>query len=307
MPKRQRRKDDACVQKRQFLGRYAIARVANRSKVKRVALKNLGELVCEPVWFNSGYIYPLGYCAQVEYKDILDPNIRISYCCQIVNNCGRPWFKVTSPTLETSFVGKSPTACWKQVLDRINETLATKGLPVVRTQVAGPEYFGLNDPAIVEAIEGLDPNKTCEAYWVEKENILHARQVYEARHPKPSRTGRNRQVREEDPDDCLTYAGAWSSIQRKERYRNRMLNQGHAVDVEDDNPMPEYVDPITLQSVVLPALSPYGHVAGYYSWVQALKESSGTCPFTKLPLTIESLIKLTKQNFRKYQSCIIEL
>ena len=74
------------------------------------------------------------------------------YKCEITENSGKPWFKVTSPTTEITYSGKSPTACWKQILDCINETLKIKGVPVVRTQVAGPEYFGLNDPVIVESI-----------------------------------------------------------------------------------------------------------------------------------------------------------
>ena len=36
--------------------------------------------------------------------------------------------------------------------------------------------------------------------------------------------------------------------------------------MDDDNPLPDYLDPITLEPVVTPAISPYGHVMGIATW-----------------------------------------
>ncbi|CAG8452391.1 4011_t:CDS:2, partial [Racocetra fulgida] len=33
-------------------------------------------------------------------------------------------------------------------------------------------------------------------------------------------------------------------------------------EIEDENPLPGFIDPITLEEVVKPAISPYGHVMG---------------------------------------------
>ena len=248
----------------------------------------------------------------IEYKDIQDPNTKSLYRCEILDGGSKPLFKITSEKLSKIFTGKSPTACWKQILDEINDTLKANNLPVVKTQVAGPEYFGLNDPVIVEAIEELDSEKLCTMYWTEKEKILQARQEYEGSHPKGERKIRKRRDSCDEQIDLTTedsfkesYSGAWSSIQRKERYINRLTNLGQEISMEDDNPLPDLQDPITLQTVVVPALSPYGHVAGYYTWTQALRESGGKCPFTKQPLSIERLIKLTKQNFELYKQNIL--
>ena len=130
-------------------------------------------------------------------------------------------------------------------------------------------------------------------------------------HPKGERKIRKRKDSCDEQIDLTTedsfkenYSGAWSTIQRKERYMNRLINLGQDASIEDDNPMPDYQDPITLQPVVVPALSPYGHVAGYYTWTQALRESGGKCPFTKQALSIERLTKLTKQNFHLYKDNI---
>ncbi len=167
MPKRKSDQDETWGRKRQFLGR-----IANRSKVKTVQLLSLGKLVFKQGWSNAGYIFPKDFEALIQYKFIADPSRKVPYRCQIRERGGKPWFVITCDELSESFEGKSPTACWKQILDRINLTLQELNQPLVRTQVAGPEYFGLNDPRIVEMIEELDPKKQCTEYWTEKEKIL---------------------------------------------------------------------------------------------------------------------------------------
>ena len=298
MPKR--RSAESPDRKRQFLGR-----IANRSKVKTVQLLNLGTLVLKQGWSNAGYIFPKDFEALIQYKFLADPTRKVAYRCQIRGSGGKPWFVITCDELGESFEGKSPTACWKQILDRINLTLQGQGKPLVRTQVAGPEYFGLNDPRIVQMIEDLDPKKQCTEYWTEKAKILEARLTYEQTHPRTERKKRARSDSESQQPDCDVeeYTGAWSCIERQSRYLRRTQQTA----VPDDNPLPELNDPITLQPVVLPTLSPYGHVAGYYTWVQTLKETDGLCPFTKLPLTIEMLTKLTVKNIDKYREAIRQI
>ncbi|KAJ1827144.1 hypothetical protein LPJ73_008843, partial [Coemansia sp. RSA 2703] len=41
-------------------------------------------------------------------------------------------------------------------------------------------------------------------------------------------------------------------------------------EVDPSNPLPDLLDPITLEPVSKPAISPYGHVMGYDSWVRCL-------------------------------------
>ena len=39
---------------------------------------------------------------------------------------------------------------------------------------------------------------------------------------------------------------------------------------------------MTMEEVVKPAISPYGHVLGYDTWMKVLnREPKNTCPFTK--------------------------
>ncbi|KAI8988300.1 hypothetical protein BDF20DRAFT_833164 [Mycotypha africana] len=76
-----------------------------------------------------------------------------------------------------------------------------------------------------------------------------------------------------------------------------------------DNPLPGFIDPITLDEVVKPAISKYGHVMGYDSWVRCLTNWEGKkniCPLTKKPLTKRDLVILTHDNIEEYRDKIIQ-
>ena len=73
----------------------------------------------------------------------------------------------------------------------------------------------------------------------------------------------------------------WSGVDRAERARRRHGDEAPVQD--DDNPCPSVIDPITLEPVVTPAISPYGHVMGLATWNAVLAEQ-GKCPFTQQPL-----------------------
>ncbi|KAJ3135377.1 hypothetical protein HK100_002820 [Physocladia obscura] len=65
------------------------------------------------------------------------------------------------------------------------------------------------------------------------------------------------------------------------------------------NPLPGMIDPITLEPIVKPAISPYGHVVGYDAWVSCL--TTKICPFTKKPLTRRDLVVLTLENIDEFR------
>jgi U-box domain len=78
----------------------------------------------------------------------------------------------------------------------------------------------------------------------------------------------------------------------------------NSMDFMDENPLPGFIDPITLEEVVKPAVSPYGHVMGYDSWMRCLTSSNegskNICPMTKKPLTKRELVVLTHENIAQY-------
>lgn len=76
----------------------------------------------------------------------------------------------------------------------------------------------------------------------------------------------------------------------------------HSLHIEDDNPLPDFIDAITLEEVIRPAISPYGHVLGYDTWSRCLSQQpKNTCPFTKKPLSHRDLILLTSNNIDIYR------
>ncbi|CAG8780670.1 12179_t:CDS:10, partial [Cetraspora pellucida] len=68
-------------------------------------------------------------------------------------------------------------------------------------------------------------------------------------------------------------------------------------EIEDENPLPGFIDPITLEEVVKPAISPYD------SWVRCLSSEpkKNICPLTKKPLTKRELVILTMDNIEQYR------
>jgi hypothetical protein len=66
------------------------------------------------------------------------------------------------------------------------------------------------------------------------------------------------------------------------------------------------LDPVTLEPVVNPAISPAGHVMGLATWKAVLAES-GRCPFTKASLRADMLTVLTANNIDKYRGRIVAM
>jgi hypothetical protein len=66
------------------------------------------------------------------------------------------------------------------------------------------------------------------------------------------------------------------------------------------------LDPVTLEPVVNPAISPAGHVMGLATWKAVLSET-GRCPFTKAPLRPDMLTVLTANNIERHRARIISM
>ncbi|KAJ2160225.1 hypothetical protein GGF46_002434 [Coemansia sp. RSA 552] len=81
---------------------------------------------------------------------------------------------------------------------------------------------------------------------------------------------------------------------------------------DPDNPLADLIDPITLEPVTKPAISPYGHVMGYNSWVRCLMfppegSQRNVCPLTKKPLSKRDLVILTYDNIEQFRDKIVNL
>jgi hypothetical protein len=102
--------------------------------------------------------------------------------------------------------------------------------------------------------------------------------------------------------DRTGWACRWSGVNRTERYKRRHGGEDSGLDA--DNPLPGVIDPVTLDPIVNPAMSPYGHVMGLATWRAVLAEQ-GKCPFTQQPLRPEQITVLTKANIERLRDRLI--
>lgn len=317
----------------------------NRGRVKQKAGKhatilNIGVARSEKGWFNAGYIFPDGFKSEVVFRSSADLNALTIHECEIIGKGGKFWpqptFVVTAKDRPTEpIIGKSCTACWTGILKRINEEIEAQRAegadlpPPPKTAIAGPEYFGLNQGDVEKQLEELDPQHKCTEFWAGKDQRAAAAAGQlpldtaggaEPKRPRAPRDGGTKRRNKRrggsdsegdvgggddgDDDNEPGYGGkGWSAVNRSERYRARC---GDTTRVHDDgNPLPGFIDPITLEPVCNPMLSPYGHVMGAATWKAVLKPNDpvplNVCPFTKATLTWEQLIKLTKSNIENHR------
>lgn len=84
-------------------------------------------------------------------------------------------------------------------------------------------------------------------------------------------------------------------------------NSSKFSEMEILNPIPGYIDQLTLQPMRLPTLSPDGYVLDYDTWMKLLKEQKVN-PFTRNHIkSMRELIVLTIDNFDSYKDKIVNL
>ncbi|KAF9164689.1 hypothetical protein BGX20_000851, partial [Mortierella sp. AD010] len=131
-------------------------------------------------------------------------------------------------------------------------------------------------------------------------------------------------ISEFDCDDSGSYMAKWSTTKRTRTRAAAAGTSSSAVgggsDQEEEyeeeeepdalNPLPGFIDPITLEVVEKPAISKYGHVMGYDSWIRCLLQEGSAkniCPLTKKPLTKRDLTVLTFENIDEYRDKIVNM
>ncbi|KAL4855620.1 putative lysine-specific demethylase JMJ16 [Chlorella vulgaris] len=327
-----------------------------RGRVKQKSHKSAdlvvaGSLRAEKGWYNAGYIFPQGFQSRTLFRSSVAIDQLCVHECHVVGKGGQYWPQPTFKVVATDrpnepLIAKSCTGCWTGILKRINAEIEARRRagedlpPPPKTAIAGPEYFGFNQPNIQEAVEGLDPDHLCIEYWAGKaerqraaaglpyNSAAPARAARAPRAPSNGGTkrsgggggggskGRGRRrdgsdteddeqggAGEEDETQFMT--NKWSAVSRGDRYRKRLQENGDDTSALDhDNPLPHFIDPITMGAVVRPAISPYGHVAGLATWKVVLVEKQ-QCPFTNQPLQFEQLKVLTKTNIHLHREKIV--
>eukprot|EP00892_Ulva_mutabilis_P009148 jgi/Ulvmu1/6605/UM003_0242.1 len=151
---------------------------AKTALVRKAELHKIGSLWAdtENGWFTPGYIFPEGYCASTSYRSSANPSETVAHECSIVGRGGVYWPRPTFVVVAADrphepLVARSCTGVWKMVQERLNEEVrlrlqaGEKMQGPSRQALSGPVYFGLTMPSVIAAIEALDPDHTCKAYW----------------------------------------------------------------------------------------------------------------------------------------------
>ena len=155
--------------------------------------------------------------------------------------------------------------------------------------------FGLWKREVAAAIEALDPEHRCEAYWAARAADGQGGQAG-ADPASENSSSEDESSGGSDEGGGGRGGGAWRELGRHARHVARLEQRGEdAGELEADNPLPDFIDPITMEPVVRPAISPSGHVMGAATW-QAVLRKSGTCPFTRQQLSWSQCRLLTHAN-----------
>ena len=161
---------------------------SKKGSSKKVELVNVGSLHVQKGWFNSGYIFPVGFKSCTQFRSSVDISDHCMYECEVIGESGQFWPKPTfrvmgSDRPDDPLIGKTPTACWTAVQKRINQEIERRRVagedlpPAPKTAIPGTEYFGFNHERVVAAIEALDVEKKAAEYWAaraEEEVETHA-------------------------------------------------------------------------------------------------------------------------------------
>ncbi|RWR85797.1 JmjC domain-containing protein [Cinnamomum micranthum f. kanehirae] len=141
---------------------------------------NLGTVVPGRKWCSMQAIFPKGFRSRVRFPSVLDPAQVCSYISEVLDaGLLGPLFKVSVEEYpDEAFINISAVRCWEMVKERLNQeivrqrSLGKQGLPPLQPvgSLNGLELFGFLSPAIIQAIEALDPHHQCLEYWSSKEN-----------------------------------------------------------------------------------------------------------------------------------------
>ncbi|XP_074311385.1 putative lysine-specific demethylase JMJ16 [Silene latifolia] len=151
-----------------------IAKVVRRISCNVEPLE-FGCVVPGKEWSTSKAIFLKGFKSRVRYISISDPTNMCYYVSEILDGGSKgPLFMVfLEQTPNEVFVQVSPTKCWETVRERVNQEISKQHklgelkLPPLQPpgSLDGYEMFGFTSPTIVQAIEALDKNRVCTAYW----------------------------------------------------------------------------------------------------------------------------------------------
>ncbi|KAJ4776319.1 Transcription factor jumonji (jmj) family protein / zinc finger (C5HC2 type) family protein [Rhynchospora pubera] len=157
-------------------------RVANVVRKSNYTVEPLeyGIILSGNKWCTDRVIYPRGFKSRVRYLSVLDPTQMCYYISEILDggDIGPLFMVMVEECRNEVFIHVSAMRCWDMVRERVNMEIRKqhiKGkveLTILQPPgtLDGLEMFGLTSPNIVKAIEVLDRDHMCTAYWSSRPN-----------------------------------------------------------------------------------------------------------------------------------------
>eukprot|EP01119_Soliformovum_irregulare_P007338 TRINITY_DN19741_c0_g1_i1.p1 TRINITY_DN19741_c0_g1~~TRINITY_DN19741_c0_g1_i1.p1 ORF type:complete len:466 (-),score=128.44 TRINITY_DN19741_c0_g1_i1:974-2221(-) len=202
----------------------------------------------------------------------------------------------------------------KMFYDRMKEVGVDGNWGIFATKIPGRVGYQCSNfyRGLIESGAIVDPNYVLDekgkAHYIFKKTRLNGekpdgttiRASKETRkRGKKRKTDKKDDDEDEDGDDDESYRPTGRVAQK--------TSEDLAEEMSAANPLPDMLDPITMCPVERPAISPYGHVASYQTWIRCLQESKNICPFTKKTLKKRDLILLTWDNIEEHRADIVDI
>jgi len=131
-----------------------------------LVVQKLGIVFPRESYFNENWIFPVGYSSFRHYPtpQPSNPN-KTFYRCEILDGVYHPVFRITEETDHSNTVTSTNIDdCWRQIDDKIRRAYAEKQKPFTSLFQSGAEFFGLNEPDVINLIEQLENANKCRQY-----------------------------------------------------------------------------------------------------------------------------------------------
>ena len=124
-----------------------------------------------PSFHTTAQLFPAGFKSSREYPSMTNPNVRVRYTSEIVDDGGEaPVFVITPPPNHgVEMRSASASGAAKAVLSAVNRA---RGRQNTHNAISGPNFFGLTHPTVLQLM--------CELENVEKvtdDVFIHSRSV----------------------------------------------------------------------------------------------------------------------------------
>lgn len=166
-------------------------------EIGNIRVTSLGRVVRDSAYFRSKHqVWPEGYTAYRKFASVIDPSMIAVYKMEVLRNpksISRPLFRVTTDDGE-QIDGLTPTACWKEVYERVRRIHGYGSLAEVEgcdLQKSGTYMFGFSIPLISKHIQCRSGLKNMESLpagyravridWkdLDRCNVCHMDEEYE--------------------------------------------------------------------------------------------------------------------------------